>query len=257
MAATGTGSQRALTNDGKVLRFAAVPSPDGKWLVYDDLNSDLWLFNTETKKQKLISTNREGIRSMSWSPDSRWVAFTQYAENSFAQIHLFDVTTGNYIPLTTDRANSIDPTWSPDGKLIYFLSDRNFQSLVGSPWGPRQPEPYFDKQMKIYHIALQKGTRSPFRPDDELFETPTKEDTKKEDVKVVVSIDPDGIQQRIQEVPLKPGNYSRLALNDKSLYFISEETGLEGKSHLMALPIKNTDVKPVTLVEDIRSFELS
>lgn len=196
---------------------------------------------------------------MSWSPDSRWVAFTQYAANTFAQIHLYDVATGNYIALTTDRANSVDPSWSADGKWIYFLSDRNFQSLVGSPWGSRQPEPYFDKQMKIYHIALQKGTRSPFTPDDELYDggNTAKEDSKKEDMKVIVTIDAVGIQQRIKEVPIKPGNYSGLAVNDKALYFVSDETGLNGKAHLLALPIKNTDPKPVTLLEDIRSFELS
>lgn len=259
MAATGTGPQKALTNDGKVLRFAASPSPDGKWIAYPDLNSDLWLFNMETKKQKLISTNREGIQDISWSPDSRWIAYTQNAVNTFAQIHLYDVTTGAYIPLTTDRANSLNPSWSSDGKWIYFLSDRNFQSLVGSPWGPRQPEPYFDKQMKIYHIALQKGTRSPFQPDDELQQgsNDAKDDPKKDNVKVVVNINPDGIQQRIKEVPVKPGNYSGLAVNDKALYFMSDETGLDGKTHLMALPIQNKDIKPVTLVEDIRRFEIS
>ena len=254
MAATGTDTGKMLTHDGKTLRFAASPSPDGKWMAYYDLNNDMWLFNTETKKQKLVSTNREGIQDISWSPDSRWVAFVQNALNSFAQIHLYEVATGADIALTTDRANSTDPSWSPDGKWVYFLSDRNFESVVGSPWGPRQPEPYFDKQMKIYHIALQKGTRSPFQPDDELTNAP-KEDKK--DGPVTVGIDPEGIRLRIKEVPVKPGNYSHLAVNGKSLYFISEETGLDAKSHLMALPIDNKEPKPVTLVEDIRGFELS
>ena len=71
---------------------------------------------------------------------------------------------------TSDRANSFNPRWSHDGKFIYFLSDRNFKSLITSPWGTRQPEPYFDVSEKLYHVALKKGTRSPFRENDELYD---------------------------------------------------------------------------------------
>ena len=60
-----------------------------------------------------------------------------------------------------------------------LLSDRNFRSLVGSPWGTRQPDPYFDANEKIYHVALEKGTRSPFRANDELYNGEEKEDKKK------------------------------------------------------------------------------
>ena len=41
-----------------------------------------------------------------------------------------------------------------------------------SPWGSRQPEPFFDKQTKIYQVALKPGERSPFQPDDELYAAP-------------------------------------------------------------------------------------
>ncbi len=104
-----------------------------------------------------------------------------------------------------------NPKWSPDGKFMYFLSDRSFTSLVGSPWGTRQPEPCWDASEKVYHVALKKGTRSPFREDEELMnedkkeEKPAKEEKKKEDKaekskdKLVVTIDKNGIQSRIME----------------------------------------------------------
>ncbi len=41
-------------------------------------------------------------------------------------------------------------------------------SLVPQPWGSRQPEPFFDKQTKIFHVSMKPGERSPFQPDDEL-----------------------------------------------------------------------------------------
>ena len=168
---TGTGTHKALTSDGKILRFTGVPSPDGTFLAYTDLNNELWLLNMETKKQKLISTNREGIRNISWSPDSKWIAYSQTALILLHRSLHMELRKVNILNLTTDRANSTNPVWSPDGNWIYFISDRNFQSLVGSPWGTRQPEPYFDRKEKIYHIPLQKGLRSPFKPDDELYKS--------------------------------------------------------------------------------------
>ncbi|MCB0638065.1 MAG: PD40 domain-containing protein, partial [Lewinella sp.] len=257
--ATGIGTQQALTNNGTTLRYTGRPSPDGKWLAYDDLNSHLWLLNLETGAERLISTNNNGIGGFSWSPDSRWLAFEQLADNTFLQIILHQVEVHSNHPLTTDRANSMNAAWSPDGQWLYFLSDRHFQTLVGSPWGTRQPEPYWDRQMKIYQVSLQTGTRSPFRPDDELVgEDKEKEDGSEDDEDgITVRIDLDGLPQRIQEVPVPPGNYSQLRVNKDALYAIVSETGIDAKRHLKALKITNDDPEWTTLVEGIRAYELS
>ncbi len=164
----GVGAPKPLTKDGKVLRFEGTPSPDGAWVAYTDNNNDAWLLNVASKAQLLLSRNREGVQGFAWSPDSRHVAFSQTALNSFQQILIYDVQRRSYTPLTSDRANSHDAVWSADGKWIYFLSDRNLNSVVGAPWGARQPDPFFDKPYKIYQVALRKGLRSPFKPADEL-----------------------------------------------------------------------------------------
>ena len=71
---------------------------------------------------------------------------------------------------TTDRYDSDSPAWSPDGKWLYFLSDRNLRSIVGSPWGNYQPEPFLDKKSQIFMLALTRGLRSPFAAADELHQ---------------------------------------------------------------------------------------
>ncbi len=262
MPADGIGPHKSLTKDGKVLRFGALPSPDGKWLAYEDLEQNLFLLDLATGLSKIISTKDEGIGSISWSPDSRWIAFTQIADNKMLQIFIYSLDTKDAFPLTTDRANSNYARWSPDGKFIYFLSDRSFTSLVGGPWGTRQPEAYFDASEKLYHIALQKGTVSPFRPKDELFvekeknkEKESKGDKEKEDIQVI--IDREGIVSRIAEVPIDAGNYRGLGVNDKAIYLLSRETGLKAKTHLSFVKIDNESVRLKSLVEDVRSFELT
>ena len=71
------------------------------------------------------------------------------------------------MPVTSDRYDSGSPAWSPDGKWLYFLSDRNFESLVGSP-GVASARAVLGPADEIYHVALKRGERSPFQPDDEL-----------------------------------------------------------------------------------------
>ncbi|WP_273274596.1 S41 family peptidase [Maribacter polysiphoniae] len=262
MPSDGVGAQKSITKNGEILRYAGKPSPDGKWLAYDDLGGHLYLLDIATGVSKKISTNEEGIYAFSWSPDSKWIAFTQAADNTMVRVHVYGVVSGNSFPITTDRANSNYPAWSPDGKFIYFLSDRSFTTLVGSPWGPRQPEPYFDASEKLYHIALQKGTRSPFRPDDELAPKSKKDDEKEKGKengkeKVNVIVDQEGIVARIQEVPLKPGNYRGLAVTKEAIYTLVSETGVDAKTHLGVLKIDNEEVKLKTMVEDVRSFNLT
>ena len=264
----GQGAQKNITSNGDLLRYGGVPSSDGKWLAYDDLESNMYVLNIASGVSKKISTNQEGIGDFTWSPDNKWLAFVQTASNSMKQIKIYNVEISASFDLTTDRANSFNPRWSPDGKFIYFLSDRNFKSLVGSPWGTRQPEPYFDVSEKIYHVALKKGTRSPFRENDELAgddnkeDTPTKKGKKKNKSKakedtLTVQIDRAGIQERIIEVPIKPGNYNGLEVNKKALYLLSSETGVNAKRHLSFVKIGNEDVALKTLVSDVNSFELS
>ncbi|MBC91963.1 MAG: protease [Flavobacteriaceae bacterium] len=268
MPSNGKGSQENITSNGDLLRYGGVTSSDGKWIAYDDLESNMYVLNIATGVSKKISTNQEGIGDFRWSPDSKWLAFVQTALNTMSQIKIYNVDIGASFDLTTDRANSFNPRWSPDGKFIYFLSDRNFKSLVGGPWGTRQPEPYFDVSEKIYHVALKKGTRSPFRENDELEgdnneeDTSTKKRNKKNKSKanedsLVVKIDRAGIEKRIIEVPVKPGNYNGLEVSEKALYVMSSETGVNAKRHLSFVKIDNKDIELKTLVSEVNSFELS
>jgi len=257
--ADGVGPEQALTSNGEILRFQGVPSPDGKWIAFTDKNNDLWIMDSAGGNQKKISSNREGVRDIAWSPDSRWLAYGQTALNSFVQIHLYGMETGRRAPLTTDRVNSGSPAWSPDGRILYFLSDRNLRSVVGSPWGTRQPEPFFNAPFKIYALSLRRGVSSPFKPDTELTRAaaPKKKSPAAEKGVPEVRIDLEGIQQRIREVPVPPGRYSRLRVNDKALFWIESGAGYGSPAALKAVKIGNRDTKVETVLEGVRGFDLS
>jgi tricorn protease len=262
--ANGVGKPEQLTTDGHVFRFSGIPSPDGKWIAYDDKNMELWLYNIEEKKSRRIATARYGgFFGLTWSPDSRWLAYGRVADNTYPQIWLYGVKDGGTTALTSDRVSSYSPEWSPDGKWIYFLSERHLESAVSSPWGLREPEPFFDKPVKIYCVSLNRDERSPFEPADELHpaEKVKKKDDKSGDTNAtpVVTIDLPGIESRVQPVPAPPGNYSDLSAEAKHLFLIARGSGLEGATNLtlMTLEITNVEPKLKALAEEIKGYELS
>ena len=276
-AADGLGPAWPMTTGSKVIRFDGVPSPDGKWLAFADKDNQLWLFDSGKKALNRIGVSDIGMfGDLAWSPDSRWLAFVQGASNGFSQIVLHEAATGQRTELTNDRIDSYDPAWSPDGKWLYFLSDRYFRSAVGSPWGPRQPEPYFDKTTKIYAAALSGKDLFPFAPATELqAEKKDGGEDKPSDTKapaaaakpakeapkpapaVKVEIALSGLQERVFEVPLPPSVYSGLAIGEKILFFVDEGSNAAGQPKLQAVEIKTRNVQAKTLIEDVRNFELS
>lgn len=274
MPANGTAPGEALTKDGKVLRWEAFPSPDGKWVAHQDKENDLYVLNLETKQQRKVAhadhggNSRPSFGEVRFSPDSRWLSFSMAAPNSFEQIFLYNLESGTLTAATTDRYNSSHASWSADGKFLYFLSDRSLRTVVGSPWGPRAPEPFFDRPMKVYELALKKGLRSPFLPPDEL--NPDKPATppaaaaaeaKKDEAKaaggVRVEIDLDGLAARILETPAPAGNYAGLAAPGKRLCWTAIERGERTQVNLQCMDVANKGDKPETLFEDIRDWELS
>ena len=291
LAANGVGSAAQLTTNGTRFRFEGVPSPDGKRIAWSDKDKKFWVHEIEPGITTLVAdaSKRDAFGDFAWSPDSQWLAYQDTAANTVQQIHVYNVTNQARAVATSDRVESFSPAWSPDGKWLYFLSDRELRSLVGSPWGPRQPEPFFTETTKIYALALTKGQRWPFAPKDEL--QPDKPDEKKDEKKekngdetekgkpsdpekaaeekadakagekkgkpVTVSIDLEGLANRLFEVPAPAGNYRNLEVTAKHLLWTAEDTGFKSTTHLKQLEITNKDPKPKTLVEDIRSYEKS
>jgi tricorn protease len=272
--ANGVGEPEQWTHDAKVYRWGGTPSPDGRRLAHTDKDQQLWLYDIKTHRDQRIAQSMNGdFGDLSWSPDSRWLAFEQTADNQFVQISVLDAQTGELHAITSDRYDSMNPTWSADGKWLYFLSDRMLKTTVPSPWGPRQPEPHFDRAVKIYELALTTELRSPFLAADELHPDPVKkdedkrgEDNEKDKDKdkdkdkhspKAVKIDFTDLASRLDEVPAPPGNYASLQAAEKRLCWLSTSDEATPKTALQCLEIANQGDEPDTVLADVKDYELS
>lgn len=284
--ANGVGEAEQITNDGVVLRWKGVPSPDGRYVAMPDKNQRLVLLELATRKTSVIATSQhdESFLDLAWSPDSRWLAFVTHAANMFRTIALYNVEDQATTAATTDRFDSYSPAWTPDGKWLYFISDRNLETLTGSPWGTYQPEPFLAKKSRLYMLALVKGLRSPWAPADELQRSAASKTAEprpaaepqtqsapastsapasatiasgeEKTPAVTVAIDRDGLAQRLFEVPIPAGDYVDLTVNDKALFWLSVPVG-GGAAALSAAAIANENVEVKTVVAEIRNYEMS
>lgn len=265
--ANGVGEPEQLTDDGEVLRWSGVPSHDGKKIVYDDKDLKLWIYDTETKTQTLVGEAiTYGYTNYSFSPDDKWLAFVTYAENFFEQIFVYNIANGTTHEITDDRFNSNSPVWSPDGEWLYFISDRNYETIYGNVWATRQQEAFLDKMDEIFMLPLKEVQRSPFLPEDEVSlavekkkddKSDKKDDDGEEDKGVEVVINFDGMAQRLIRVPVPAGNYGSLTANDKQLIWTSRPDIGSPNLELQTVKLDDTDAKVTTLLDGLSSYMMS
>lgn len=294
-AADGSGKGERLTQDGASHRWNLYPSPDGKWLAHTDKKGRTWLLDLEKKTNVIIDdAGQVGLDQpdqVVWSPDSRNLAFVRVGSmEQRNQIGMFNLASRQMSFVTTDRFEANSPVFSPDGKWLYFLSARHFNLGNNSPWGDRNMGPVFDNRVGVYALALQPENRFPFKPEDELTKPEEKspEAAAREAIKAPGPDERDadrsaavaaavaasatvaakdkpkaptpaiayaGLRERLYEVPVAPGNYRSLAMDEKRLYLLDSDDGQKGT--LKTLEVSRSAPKLETFVTNVREFGLS
>ena len=106
--ANGIGAVTQLTNDGAVLRWDGLPSPNGKYIAHHDKDRQLWVFDVATKKQTKLAFAGDGdFDDLAWSPDGKFLAYTAPEPNQLTRIYLWEAATGTIAPATSDRYDSV------------------------------------------------------------------------------------------------------------------------------------------------------
>ena len=125
----GFDARRAEIEGASIPVFEAFRGPGGAATYYTVSDNGTLVYMPGGFQRTLVRVNRygqstpipaepRGYRSPSVSPDGKRVVVTVDPRPS--SIWLVDATTGQAVPLTTDRHHSIGAVWSPDGTRIAF-----------------------------------------------------------------------------------------------------------------------------------------
>jgi C-terminal processing protease CtpA/Prc len=86
----------------------------------------------------------------------RIVQVTPDRFNSFSPYWGFSTSDQNYYDkaATLAEAFNVEPESKPATTALFFLTDRDIVNKQSSPWGPRAPNPFFDRTAIVYALPL-------------------------------------------------------------------------------------------------------
>ena len=157
----GIGKEVAITAGSKGFYLATVWSPDSKKLLYADQKLRLWYVDVAAKKPVQVDQAQFGeIINYTWSPDSLWVAYSKPDENTNQFVELYSLPAARITHVTTSFYNSYYPQFDPDGKYLFFLSNRDYNEVLGV-YDSEFSNP---KATRVYAVTLRADLPSPFAP---------------------------------------------------------------------------------------------
>jgi tricorn protease len=249
-AASGSGEEEKVTDLGPGYRYNLYWSPDSKKLAFVEQTMKIFVYDLDSRRLSEVDQGlwmmQGGLNNfrVSWSSDSRWLAYSRGLENRANAVFLYDAENDQTHQVTSGFYSSFQPTFDPDGSYLYYLSNRTFSPS----YGDFDNSFIYPNSTNIVAVALRSDVPSPLAPrnDEESVkeegdEKPEgdEEDENGEESKGV-EIEIDGFESRLVILPPDAGNYGDLyAVSGKVLYRQFPNTGSGGDES----PIKFYDLK--------------
>ncbi len=211
--------------------YSPLWSPDSKKIAYTDKRLNLWYVDIEKGAPVKVDTNTYEnpwrVIDPAWSPDSKWITYTRQLKNRMCAVFVHSLESGKSTQVTDGLSDARFANFDKNGKYLYFTASTNAGPTTG--WLDMSS---FSHQptRSVYVVVLKKGEPSPLAPesDEEKIQNPDREGgekppAKKEEVKV--TIDFDGIGQRILALPIPARNYVGMSVAKPGILFIEEGQG--------------------------------
>ncbi len=124
----GKGAAKAFKLGGSGFYDSLVWSPDSAKIAFADNSWSLYWLDLKTGAVKKIASdklfgpaNLKSIRG-SWSPDSRWIAYTVSTSTYFRRIHAYSLDQDKSFPVTDGLSDAAEPVFDAAGKYLYFFA---------------------------------------------------------------------------------------------------------------------------------------
>jgi tricorn protease len=252
-------------------------SPDGKKLSFVDNSRSLFVLDLpsgEIRKidsDELYSPGEFRDIASDWSFDSRWLAYTKLTSTQYKKVFLYSTSDGKSYPVTDGLSDADEPKFDPKGKYLYFFASTDAGPVIN--WFD-QSSADMRQTDAMYLVTLQKETVSPFAKenDEEKGAAPTdtsgsagsgagagkpgkpaKAVSAADKKAELLTIDFEGMSNRIVDLPIRAGNLGNLSAgNDEMLFYVVRGDDGSGSLHKYDLK-KRSDQE----VMDLQGYKLS
>src|ERR1700727_2175451 len=164
--------------------FGPAWSPDAKKLTYTDKRLNLWYVDLNNPAPVKIDTDTYfafgGMIHSSWSPDSRWIAYTKVLVNHMRAVFVYSIDSKKSTQITDGLSDTESAVFDKSGKYLYFTASTN----SGPTKVPLDMSSLGHSVTRSVYLAiLRKGVASPLKPqsDDEKVAAQSAPDAEKKE----------------------------------------------------------------------------
>jgi tricorn protease len=211
-------------------------SPDSKKIAFSDNSWSLYWLDLENGKRKKISSEalygpaRGRPIQFSWSPDSKWLAYTRTGKTYIQSIYAYSLEEDKSTRITDGLSDAGEPAFDASGKYLYFMASTDA--------GPIKQ--WFDMSnadmrvtRAVYLAVLRKDLPSPLAKEsdeekaaEKKEKSPEKEKGKEESKpEEKFAIDFEGLNQRILALPVPTAQLFNLQAGIAGEIFYLERNG--------------------------------
>jgi len=268
----GTGDVRKFKLSGAGFYDTPSWSPDSEKIAYADNSWSLFWIDLKTGQTKKIGSeplygpSREKTIPHAWSPDSKWIAYTLNTKSNIQTVHVFSLESGKSFQVTDGLSEVSEPAFDRSGKYLFFLASTNAGPV--KDWFALSSADMRSTQ-SIYIAVLRSDLPSPLAKENDEEKSLPPKDEKPADNKPngseTVTIDSDGLGNRILAIPIPARNYWNLQTGAAGqIYYMEDtppppqqaagaDTGRRGALHHYDLNTRKDEV----LISDINTYELT
>ncbi|MHB8146281.1 MAG: S41 family peptidase [Vulcanimicrobiaceae bacterium] len=248
-------------------------SPDSTKIAYADKHLGLYYIDIAAAHPHAVKMAEQPYESFSpnpfqgsWSPDSRYVAYTKQLPNFLHAIVVYDTRDGRSYQITDGMSDATSPAFDKSGKYLYFLSSTNTGL---SSYGLDMESDQRPTSSSVYVAVLHANEASPVAPltaDETASEEPTPKPKEPEKAAkpagplAMAPIDFANIDQRIVALPIPDANYVQLEPGTPGTIFLGEApltTVDPAPPTLSVLRFDTTSRKIVSLASGVTDFHVS
>jgi len=155
----GLAAEEQITSGHKGFMFQPVWSPDNSKIAWADKDLKLWYIDIKEKKPVEVDRGKYfEIWSYNWSPDSKWLAYDKALDSGYSVVYLYSLADKKITAVTSNLNNSYGALFDPDKRYLYFLSDRDYNEVLGNiDFEFANP-----KTTRVYVATLTPDEPSPF-----------------------------------------------------------------------------------------------
>ncbi len=225
----GREAATRVTRDSSTRLYSPVFSPDGSKIAYGDSEARIFVVDSDGDDRQLVADD-SGFpqHDFSWSPDSRWLAYSMEDPNGYRSLYIWDSESRQSRRITGEMFSEYNPVFAPGGGQLYFLSDRMFAPQIDLlEWNYAN-----NRRTGVYAMLLTAAAENPFAPrnleglpDDEGDEN----GKTKESGAVDVAIEFDGLESRVARAPVDFDNLGGLSVTAEHLLFVGAPAFFYGR----------------------------